>query len=105
MKKLAKPALLLGYLAAMPFLWVGLASLAFLAGTQLWGHPAIPRNTYLWQWLEYRHDFGRNIVTSLWLAISAVLVALLLLVPFISMWMSRSSKKKTFRDHVLADTR
>ena len=37
MRKIAKPALLLTYLAAAPFLWIGGASLVFLAGSQLWG--------------------------------------------------------------------
>ncbi|MBI0537712.1 type IV secretory system conjugative DNA transfer family protein [Roseomonas sp. KE2513] len=96
MRSVAKPALVLAYIVAAPFLWVGLSSLVFLAGTQLWGHPDIPRSAYLWQWLEYRHDFGLNALTSLWLVASGVLVALALLVPLIRMAKMRGSKRKLF---------
>lgn len=96
MRSLAKPALVLAYIAAAPFLWIGLSSLVFLAGTRLWGHPGIPRSAYLWQWLEYRHDFGLNALTSLWLVASGVLVTLALLVPLIRMAKMRGSKKKLF---------
>jgi hypothetical protein len=99
MKKIAKPALVLGYVAAMPFLWLGLSSLLFLAGTQLWGHPGIPRSSYLWQWLVYRQDFGRNTVTTLWLIVSGGMVGLALLVPLIRMAQGQGAKKNSSARH------
>ena len=62
----------LAVLVGLAATWCCLASLGFLAGTGLWGHPAIPTYSYPWQWLVYRQDFGRNSVTTVWLVVSAV---------------------------------
>lgn len=62
----------LAVLVGLAVTWCCLASLGFLAGTGLWGHPAIPTYSYPWQWLVYRQDFGRNNVTTVWLVVSAV---------------------------------
>lgn len=62
-------------LAALPAAWLAIASLVFLAGTGLWGHPSIPRASYPWQWLVYRPWFGRNGLVTAWLAAGALVGA------------------------------
>lgn len=92
-----KAILLLLYVGASPFVWIAGASLIFLAGTQLWGHPSIAVLSYPRQWLEYRQDFGRNGVTSLWLAISAIIMTFVL--GFVFYWLCQigtEGKKKLF---------
>lgn len=65
----------LAALAGTAALWLAAASLIFLYGTGLWGHPLLPWWSYPYAWATYAPYLKRSLIEAVWILSSAIVAA------------------------------
>lgn len=74
-----------GILAAAAVLWCVAASCLLIGGMGFWGSSRIPALHYLWGWFIYLPFFQRNTTVAIWLVVSAIAPACIILLSLIAL--------------------